>query len=77
MEADRVRRLRLADPYKAFSLPTKAGEQLPVERPYWIAVAPNGSQVAYSPRTGGVRFIRLEDVTDAVVDEALTSPSRR
>ena len=77
MDVEHIRVLRLADPFKPFALVTKAGESLPVEHPRWLSIAPNGKRVAYAPRMGGVRFISLEDLVDARVDETLSTPWRR
>jgi hypothetical protein len=69
MDIEKIRGLRLSDPFKPFAIRTKSGEQLPVEYPRWLS--------AYSPRTGGVTFIAIEDVTDVGVDEKLSTPWRR
>ena len=77
MDIEKIRIARLAHPFKPFSLVVKDGELLPVEFPRWLSIAPNGQQVAYSPSSGGVRFISVDDVSDVVVDETLSTPWRR
>lgn len=77
MEIDKLRMLRLAEPFKPFCLIMKSGEQLPVEFPRWLSIAPNGKRVAYSPPMGGVQFISVDDLADAVVNENLSTSWRR
>jgi hypothetical protein len=77
MDVEKIRKLRLGEPFKPFSLLTKNGVHLPVEFPRWLSIAPNGKRLAYSPPTGGVEFIPVDDITDAVVDEKLSTFWRR
>ena len=76
MTIEKVRSLRLAEPFKPFSIVTRGGESLPVEYPRWLAIAPNGRRLAYSPPTGGLRFIPADEVVDAVLDEKLSTSWR-
>ncbi len=77
MAIDQIRMLRLSEPFKPFILITKGGERLPVEFPRWLSIAPNGKRLAYSPPTGGLRFISADELLDAIVDEKLSTPWRR
>ena len=74
MDIEKIRQLRLADPFKPFYLVLNDGRQLPVERAFYLALSPTKTFVAYSPPEGGVKFISMKEVADVVVDENMSTP---
>ncbi len=71
MNVDEIRKLRLADPFRPFRLLLRDGRDLPVERPSYLAISPKGGNVAYAGSLGGVEFVKVGDIREAVVDESI------
>ena len=77
MDIQKLKQLRVAEPFKPFNLVMADGKRLPVERAAYLAIAPNGRRLAYSRISGGVDFLIIDEVQDAVVDENLATPWKR
>jgi hypothetical protein len=77
MDAKKVRELQKASPFKPYKLILADGRSLPVERPSYLGISPNGSEISYAAVAGGFNFIPIAHVLDAVVDENLSTPWKR
>ena len=77
MDIERIRELRLADPYKPFYLIMNDGRKLPVERAVYLALSPTKAFLVYSALEGGFDILRMKDVQDVVVDENMSTPWMR
>jgi hypothetical protein len=77
MEAETIRNLRSAEPFKPFRLIMRDGRDLPVERAAYLAISPTGRAVAYAREIGGFEFLSLADIADVVVDEKMQTVWRR
>jgi hypothetical protein len=53
MDAEAIRGLRRADPFKPFDLVMDDGCKLPVDKPYYLAFAPDGKLLVHSSTDGG------------------------
>jgi hypothetical protein len=71
MNADRIRELRRADPFKPFYLVMDDGRKLPVEHPVYLGVSPTGKSLAYAAPQGGFDFLAVGTVRDIEVDERM------
>ncbi|MDB5291625.1 MAG: hypothetical protein JWL69_2866 [Phycisphaerales bacterium] len=71
MDVEKIRALRLADPFKPFKLVMSDGRVLPVERAVFLGIAPDGRRLAYAMAEGGFDFLPVESVADAVIDEQM------
>jgi hypothetical protein len=47
MDAERIRELRLADPFKPFNLVLRDGRKLPVDRPNALSMSPDGKLLVF------------------------------
>ena len=74
MEVKKVRELQMASPFKPYNLILVDGRSLPVERPSYLGISPNGLEITYAAARGGFDFIPIMSVLDAVVDENMRSP---
>ncbi len=54
MDAEQIRELRLAHPFKPFRLVMDDGRRLTVEEPYFLAIGADGQCISVA--TGGERF---------------------
>ncbi len=57
MDIEQIRQLRLAHPFVPFNLILRDGRKLPVDKPYYLAFAPDMSFLSHSSVGGG--FERL------------------
>ncbi|HWE03991.1 MAG TPA: hypothetical protein VG326_16420 [Tepidisphaeraceae bacterium] len=64
MEIERIRELRLAHPFVPFNLVLKDGRKLPVDQPYYLAIAPDKSFISHSSVGGGFECVRPDWVAD-------------
>jgi hypothetical protein len=53
MVAEEIRRVRLAQPFSLFTLEMDDGRLLPVTRPYYLAISPNGRELTYASADRG------------------------
>lgn len=58
MEIERIRELRLAHPFVPFNLILGNGRKLPVDQPYYLAIAPDKSFISHSSVGGGFERLR-------------------
>ncbi|HEX3355810.1 MAG TPA: hypothetical protein VHS31_02420 [Tepidisphaeraceae bacterium] len=77
MDIMKIREARLASPFKPFRLIMQNGNNLPVERASYLAIAPNGRRLAYAATMGGFEFLAVEDVVEVIIDENLKTPWRQ
>ena len=77
MDVQKVRQLHRATPFKPFNLIMTDGRSLPVERPAYLGVSPNGREITYARSQGGFEFMRVDDIQDALVDEEMNATWRR
>jgi hypothetical protein len=77
MDVRKVRELHSASPFKPFCLIMRDGRSLPVERPSYLGVSPNGLEITYARSEGGFEFIAVGDVQETVVDKKMKTPRRR
>jgi hypothetical protein len=66
MNAERIKELRLAWPFRPFELVMSDGKKLPVNKAYHLAISPDGRFLVYSAPKG-VQFLATESVSEAVV----------
>ena len=66
MNAERIKELRLAWPFRPFELVMSNGNKLPVNKAYHLAISPDGRFLVYSAAKG-VRFLATDSVSDAIV----------
>ena len=52
MDAEEIRRLRLAHPFKPFNLLLTDGRKLPVEKPYSLGMSEDGLLIVHSSPEG-------------------------
>ena len=62
MEIERIRALRLADPFKPFYVVTTDGSRFLVDQPYYIGMFPDGRRIGVATDTGGMKLIRPDDI---------------
>jgi len=70
MEGDMIRELRMADPFRPFNLIMDDGRRLPVDKPYYLVIAPDVEFLVHSSVGGGFEVIdpsHVEDVNFARV----------
>ena len=52
MDVERIRELRRADPFKPFNLVLNDGRKLPVDRPYFLGISPDGRLLSHASLDG-------------------------
>jgi hypothetical protein len=62
MDMKAIRKLRLADPFEPFELVLEDGRTLPVEKPFYLAIAPDDRMVVHSSINGGFERLRPESI---------------
>jgi hypothetical protein len=73
MDVERIRELRLADPFMPFALILDDGRRLLVKEPYFLAIGQDGRRVSVA--TGGESFEFF--TPERVRDVELSSPNDR
>ena len=53
MDAEEIRKLRLAHPFKPFNLVMVNGKKLPVDKPYYLGISDDGQVLTHSSLDGG------------------------
>ena len=71
MDLQKIRELRLANPFKPFRLVLRDGRDLPVERPSHLAVSPIGTSVVFALERGGFEQVKADDIQDAITDDSV------
>lgn len=74
MDVDRIRELVRASPFRPFNLVLVDGRKLPVDKPYFLAVSPDGRLLSHSSLDGGFERLvpqRVADVDFHVDQEVL------
>lgn len=66
MDGEEIVRLRLAHPFKQFSLVLSDGRKLLVDKPYHLAISFDRRLLLWSSLDGGFEKIDSRQVTDAV-----------
>jgi hypothetical protein len=66
MDAEQLRRLRLAHPFKAFQLILNNGRHLPVTQPYYMAISPVGNAILVATGGENVEMFKPEWVKEAI-----------
>ena len=56
MDAEEIRRLRRADPFKPFNLLMTDGRKLPVDKPYFLGMSEDGLLIVHSSVGGGFEW---------------------
>jgi hypothetical protein len=74
MDIERIRELRLAQPFKPFYLIMVDGRNLPVDRAIYLGISPARRELAYARVEGGIEFIAIQDVRDVRIDENIRIP---
>jgi hypothetical protein len=64
MDIQKIRELRLADPFKPFYLVLEDGRKLPVDQPYYLGIAPGDAFLLHSSVGGGFETISPRRVRD-------------
>lgn len=68
MYADRIRELVRASPFRPFNLVLTDGRKLPVDKPYFLAVSPDGRLLSHSSLDGGFERLVPQRVADVDFD---------
>ena len=77
MDAEEIRRLRLADPFKPFNLVMNDGRKLPVDRPYYLGMSPDAQMLVHSSLDGGFETLGPEQVTSVDFKVIVRTQGRR
>lgn len=64
MDVERIRELRLADPFRPFYLVLKDGRKLPVDKPYYLGISPTKRFIVHSSVGGGDETVTLDRIAD-------------
>jgi hypothetical protein len=76
MDAEQLRRLRLAYPFKPFTLHMEDGRQFLIDQPPYLAISPTGKIILVATGGENVEMFKPEWVKDAImVDGASASTS--
>lgn len=57
MDVKRIRTLRRADPFRPFNLVLDDGRKLPVDKAYFLAIAPEGEFLVHASVGGGFETV--------------------
>ena len=71
MDAERIRALRLAHPFKPFVLLMEDGRRFLIDKPYYIAIAPKGNVILVSTEGDGAEWFGPDRVRDAILLESV------
>jgi len=66
MELSKIRALRLAQPFRPFSLVMNDGRKRLVDRNIYLAISPNGRHMLWSSMDGGWERVRPEQVSEVI-----------
>lgn len=64
MEIERIRVARRAIPFRPFNLVMRDGRRLPVDKRYYLGIAPDSSVIGFASVSGGFELIHPDAVTD-------------
>jgi len=67
VDADTIRKLRSAEPFKPFRLVMRDGRKLPVEHPWFVLVSRGGGTVIHSSVRGGFEFLSTAEIVDVLL----------
>jgi hypothetical protein len=77
MEAERIRQMRLADPFRPFNLVLLDGRRLPVDKPYYLGMSLDGKIVFHSSLNGGCEKLSpawVQEIEPLPLDPSQTVP---
>ena len=77
MSGEDIVSLRLAYPFRPFTLVLTDGRRLPVNRPTALAISPDRRGLVYAPVTGGFRFLKASDVSAAELHDVTVAGDGR
>ena len=63
MKVDEIREARNAHPFGRFTLELDDGTLLPVERPFQLAISPQGKEITYARRLKGFEHLPVARVS--------------
>lgn len=69
MDVEKIRELRLADPFRPFNLVLEDGRKLPVDEAYYLGISPTKKFVVHSSIDGGYEVIVVGRVRDVDFDD--------
>ena len=72
MNAEAIRKLRLAQPFKPFLLSMKDGRRFVIDKPPFVAISPLGNVVLVATEGSKVEMFKPEWIETAIVLEETT-----
>jgi len=74
MEAEEIRKLRLAYPFRPFILVTEDGRRFVLDKPPYVAISPLNNVILVAPEGGGMEMLKPQWVKEAIyIDERGTN----
>ena len=71
MEAEEIRKLRLAYPFRPFILVLNDGRRFTVDKPPYVAISPLNNVILVAPDEGGMEMLKPQWVKEAIyMDES-------
>jgi hypothetical protein len=77
MDAEEIRKLRLAHPFRPFNLLMNDGRKLPVDKAYYLGMSPDGQLLVHSSLKGGFETFGPNDVKGVDFSVAVRGGKRR
>ena len=71
MDAEKIRALRLAHPFKPFVLLMEDGRRFLIDKPYYVAIAPKGNVILVSTEGDSAEWFGPDRVRDAILLESV------
>ena len=76
MDGEQLVSLRLAHPFRPFTLVMADGQRLPVVRSSHVAISPDRQGIVYPKPSGGFDILRVADIVAAEVDASPATAGR-
>ena len=70
MDGEQIAKLRLANPFRPFTLVTNDGRRLAVTKPYWLAITRDRTRIVYEAADGDQLFLKATGIASVELDGA-------